>query len=126
MLGICILVLGYFAQSKSFKTLQARGIEYLGVPSAVQGGAATRNTGPVSVKEIKHTLELISLDISFQFLTQEPTFSYGNLFQTGDSIHSVRMELQPSSNLVLVLGNGRLFTVSKAIQLDKYYLEEKN
>ena len=121
MLGICILVLGYFAQSKSFKTLQTRGVEYLGVPSPVQGGTTTRITGPVSVKEINHTLELISLDISFQFLTHEPTFSYGNLFQTGDSIHAVRMELQPSSNLVLVLGDGRLFTVSKAIQLDKYY-----
>ena len=121
LLATCILALGWFAQSKSFQTLQIRGVEYVGVQTAGQGEVAPRMTGPVSVKEIKHSLELLSLDISFEFLTHEPTFSYGNLFQTGDSINAVRMELQPSSNLVLVLGDGKLFTLSKAIQLDKFH-----
>ena len=121
LFGICILVLGWFAQSRSFQTLQIRGVEYLGAPGAGQSGVAPHMTGPVSVKEIKHSLELSSLDISFEFLTQEPTFSYGNLFQTGDSINAIRMELQPSSNLVLVLSGGKLFPLSKSIQLGKYH-----
>ena len=121
LLGICILALGWFAQSKSFQTFQIRVIEYLGVPSAGQGEAAPRMTGPVSVKEIKHTLALNSLNISFEFSTQEPTFSYGNLFQTGDSIDAIRMELQPSSKLILVLGEGKVFALSNTIQLGKYH-----
>lgn len=120
-IGVCILVLGWFAQSKSFQTLQIHGVEYLGAPTAGQGGVAQRITGPVSVKEIKHSLALSSLDISFEFSTQEPTFSYGNLFQTGDSIDAIRMELQPPSNLVLVLGDGKLFPLSKSIRIGKYH-----
>jgi len=118
--GLCIFVLGWFAQSKSFQTLQIRGIEYLGVPDASLN-SGSRNTGPVFVKEIKHPLELNSLDISFEFMTQESTFSYGNLFQTGDTLDAIRMELQPSSNLVLVLGDGKLFLLSNSIQIGKYH-----
>ena len=121
MFFACILALGLLAQSKSFETVEIRGVEYHGAPVSGQGGAAPRMTGPVSVKDISHTLELNSLDISFEFLTQEPTSSYGNLFQTGDSINAIRMELQPSSNLVLVLGEGKLFALSKSIQIGKYH-----
>lgn len=116
----CIIVLGWYSQSKSFQTFQIHGIEYLGVPDTSKG-SGLRNTGPVYVKEIKHPLELNSLDISFEFLTQEPTFSYGNLFQTGDTLDAIRMELQPSSNLVLVLGDGKLFPLSNSIQIGKYH-----
>lgn len=120
ILGACILVLGWFAQSKSFQTFQIRGVEYLGVPDASKG-SGSRITGPVTVKEIKRPLELNSLNISFEFMTQEATFSYGNLFQTGDALDAIRMELQPSSNLVLVLGDGKLFPLSNSIQIGKYH-----
>lgn len=120
LLGACIFALGWFAQSKSFQTFQIRGIEYLGVPDASMASGSP-NTGPVSVKKINHPLELNSLDISFEFMTQEPTFSYGNLFQTGDSIDAIRMELQPSSNLVLVISDGKLYPLSKSIQIGKYH-----
>jgi len=112
--GLCIFALGWFAQSKSFQMLQIHGVEYLGAPSVGQGGV-------VSVKEIKSPHELNSMDISFEFMTQEPTFSYGNLFQTADSINAIRMELQPSSNLVLVLGSSNVFPLSSSIQIGKYY-----
>ncbi len=121
LLGTCILVLGWFAQYRSIQTLQIRGVEYRSAPEADQNGAVSHITGPVSVKEIKRSLELNSLDISFEFSTQEPTFSYGNLFQTGDSIDAIRMELQPPSNLVLVLGDGKLFPLSNIIQIGKYH-----
>lgn len=111
---LCIFALGWFAQSKSFQMLQIHGVEYLGAPSVGQGGVA-------SVKEIKSPHELNSMDISFEFMTQEPTFSYGNLFQTADSINAIRMELQPSSNLVLVLGSSNVFPLSSSIQIGKYY-----
>ncbi len=120
MVVACIFFLGWLAQSQSFQTFQIRGVEYLGVPDPAQG-LSSRITGPVHVKEIKHRLELNALDISFEFSTQEPTFSYGNLFQTGDSLNAIRMELQPSSNLVLVLGEGILFPLSKSIRIDKYH-----
>jgi hypothetical protein len=80
--GLCIFVLGWFAQSKSFQMLQIHGAEYLGAPSVGQGGVA-------SIKEVKSPHELNSMDISFEFMTQEPTFSYGNLFQTADSIKAI-------------------------------------
>jgi len=121
LLGIFILVLGWFALVKPLQTFQIRGVEYLGAPNAGQGLAAPRNTGPVSVKEIKDSPVLGSLDISFEFSTQEPTFSYGNLFQTGDSLNAIRMELQPPSNLVLILGDGKIFPLSSAIQFGKYH-----
>jgi hypothetical protein len=112
--GLCIFALGWFAQSKSLQMLQIHGVEYLGAPSVGQGGVA-------SVKEIKSPHELNSMDISFEFMTQEPTFSYGNLFQTADSINAIRMELQPSNNLVLVLGSSNVFPLSSSIQIGKYY-----
>jgi hypothetical protein len=121
LLGVCILILAWLSQSKSFQTLQIRDVEYLGAPNAGQDLAASHNTGPVPVKAIKDSPELDSLDISFEFSTQEPTFSYGNLFQTGDSVNAIRMELQPSSNLVLILGDGKIFPLSSSIQLGKYH-----
>ncbi|MDO9401679.1 MAG: hypothetical protein Q7T46_09590 [Polaromonas sp.] len=126
-LAVFVLVLGWFAQSKSFKTIEIRGAEYIGASvDSGRGGIATRMTGPVSVREIKHPLDLKTLDISFEFSTQEPTFSYGNLFQTGDSIDAIRMELQPSSNLVLILGDGKLFNLSKSIQIGKSHVVRLN
>lgn len=119
-LCVCIFILGWFAQSKSFQTFQISGVEYFGVPDASNVGGS-HITGLVSVKEIKRPHELNSLNISFEFMTQEPTFSYGNLFQTGDTLDAIRMELQPSSNLVLVLGDGKLFPLSNSIQIDKYH-----
>jgi hypothetical protein len=116
----CFLVLGWCAQSKVVQTFQIHGIEYIGVPDTSRG-SSLGNIGPVYVKKITHPLELNSLDTSFQFMTQEPTFSYGNLFQTGDTLDAIRMELQPSSNLVLVLGEGKLFPLSNAIQIGKYH-----
>jgi len=122
VLAVALLFLGLIAQSKSFQKIEVRGVEYIGAPAdRGQGGAATRVTGPVSVKEIKHPLDLKTLDISFEFSNQEPTFSYGNIFQTGDAIDAIRMELQPSNSLVLILGDGKLFNLSKSIQTGKPY-----
>jgi len=121
LLAVGIFALGWLAQSKSFQTLQIRGINYYGTQVPDQLGVIPPITGPISAKEIKHSLELNSIEISFEFLNQEPTFSYGNLFQTGDSINAMRMELQPSSNLALILGDGKLFPLSHTIKLGKYH-----
>lgn len=116
----CILVLGCLTNSKSNRTFQIRGVEFVGTHSASQGEICRGFTGPVFVKETEHSPQLNFLDISFEFSTQDPTFSYGNLFQTGDSLDAIRMELQPSSNLVIVLGEGKLFHLSKSIQIGTY------
>jgi hypothetical protein len=121
-LAVSLFFLGWIAQSKSIQTIEVYGVEYIGAHAeSGKEGKATRMTGPVSVKEIKHPLDLKTLDISFQFSNQEPTFSYGNVFQTGDAIDAIRMELQPSNKLVLILGEGKLFNISKSIQIGKIY-----
>ena len=118
LLGICIFVLGWFAQSKSFQTFHIRDIDYFGAPELAQG---KHNVGPVAIKELRQRADLKALDVSFEFSTQEPTFSYGNLFQTGDSLDAIRMELQPPSNLILVLGDGRLFPLSNSIKVGEFH-----
>ena len=116
----CVYVLGESAQSRTFQTVAFQDIEYVGVP-VTTGNYVKEITGPISLKQIKHPLALNSLNLSFSFMTREPTFSYGNLFQTGDTPDAIRMELQPSSNLVLVLGNRKVFPLSDDIHLGKYH-----
>jgi hypothetical protein len=115
-----ILVLEAFSNPESFQSIQIHDVDYYGFSDRPKSDPLIAS-GPVSVKKIKDYLWLNELDISFKFSTQEPTFSYGNLFQTGDSVNALRMEFQPSSNLVIVLGMGVLFPLSKTIQVDKYY-----
>jgi hypothetical protein len=121
----CVYVLGESAQSRTFQTVAFQNIEYVGVPVTTEN-YVKEITGPISLKQIKHPLDLNSLNLSFSFMTQEPTFSYGNLFQTGDTPDAIRMELQPSSNLVLVLGNRKIFHLSDDIHLGKYHQVQLN
>jgi hypothetical protein len=120
LLGVCILVYEEFSKPESFQTIQIHDVDYYGISDTSKRDPLVAS-GPVSVKKIKDYLGLNKLDISFEFSSQDSTFSYGNLFQTGDSINALRMELQPSSNLVIVLGMGVLYPLSKTIQVDKYY-----
>ncbi|WP_341915036.1 glycosyltransferase 87 family protein [Polaromonas sp. YR568] len=120
-LATCVVILAWAAQSKSMGRITVGGVNYVGALVDGKQETSPRLTGPVAINEIDHPGVLKDLDISFKFITNEPTFSYGNLFQTGDSIDAIRMELQPSSNLVLVLSNGKVFPLSKSIQIGRYY-----
>jgi len=121
IVSACILFLGWIGYAKLIQSFQTRGVEYFGNIEDNQSRNLSRNTGPVSVKETKQQLKLVSLNISFEFMTQEATFSYGNLFQTGDSFDAIRMELQPPNNLVLILSDGKSFPLSSSIKLGQYH-----
>lgn len=116
----CLILLGWIAQSKSYQTFQRVGVNYSSITGANHVGKA-HQIGPVPILKIERDIDLTELDISLEFSTLEPTFSYGNLFQTGDSDESIRMELQPPNNLVLILGNGRVLPIANSIHLGKYY-----
>lgn len=75
----------------------------------------------VSLPSVKQKIDLTQLDMSFRFMTLDPTFSYGNLFQTSDGSDAVRMELQPLGRLVVVFGDGHIFTLSETIEVAKNY-----
>lgn len=80
------------------------------------------SSSPASLKKI---------DITFQFINKDSTFSFGNLLQTSSKTNSIRLEVQPPNKLLFIIGENQMFPVMvdmKANQphkLDLSYLQNK-
>lgn len=77
-----------------------------------------------SIGNISNLLSIDTLKINFKFISKDPKFQYGNLFQTGDSSDAIRMEIQPPHNLLLFIGNEQLFLLDNSLNhLNEYNVE---
>jgi hypothetical protein len=55
---------------------------------------------------------LVDASINFEFVNRDPSFSYGNIFQTSSAASGIRLELQPGNKLFLIVGNNRLYLIA--------------
>ena len=95
----------------NFQNISINNVEY----NSLSGNA------PVEL-HVKKDLALIeNLVLDTRFINQDKTFSYGNIFQTSSLPEGIRVELQPTNKLLLILGEGHLYQISKDIQYDKIY-----
>jgi hypothetical protein len=59
--------------------------------------------------------------ISFRFTNNDPTFSYGNLFQTSSKPDGIRLEFQPQNKLFLILGKDKLHLIGNDLKAHQPY-----
>ena len=114
LLSIYIGILYFFGlgiNQVNFQNISINNVEY----NSLSGNA------PVELY-VKKDLALIeNLVLDTRFINQDKTFSYGNIFQTSSLPEGIRVELQPTNKLLLILGEGHLYQISKDIQYDKIY-----
>jgi len=59
--------------------------------------------------------------IVFEFTNNDPSFSYGNLFQTSSNPDGIRLEFQPQNKLFLILGKDRLYLIADDLKAHHPY-----
>uniref|UniRef100_B1XTG0 Uncharacterized protein n=1 Tax=Polynucleobacter necessarius subsp. necessarius (strain STIR1) TaxID=452638 RepID=B1XTG0_POLNS len=59
--------------------------------------------------------------ISFEFINNDPTFSYGNIFQTSSNSDGIRLEFQPQNKLFLILGKDKLYLIADDLRAHQPY-----
>lgn len=79
---------------------------------------------PIKFDDVKNLISAKKLNIKLSFSSADASFSYGNIFQTGDSSNAVRLELQPKSSLVLILGDHNQHTIRNNLIANKFYYIE--
>jgi len=79
------------------------------------------NQEPIRLLNQKHSALLVFAKINFTFINKDPSFSYGNLFQTSSSPDGIRFELQPQNKLVLIAGEGHLYPVAENLRPNHTY-----
>ncbi len=79
------------------------------------------SSGFINLLSEKDSALLVDAKINFYFINKDPSFSYGNLFQTSSMQDGVRFELQPKNKLVLITGEGHLYPVSENVQPNQPY-----
>ena len=77
--------------------------------------------GPVSLINQKKSALLVEAKINLNFINRDPSFSYGNLFQTSSRLDGIRFELQPQNKLVLITGEGYLYLVTENLKSNHSY-----
>ena len=109
---VCILfLLGRGANETSSQTLSAKDISF-----------SFGQTSPTTLlidKSKNFSLEELNLALSFK--NNDPTFSYGNLFQTSSSIGAIRIELQQPNKLLLILGDDHIFLIAENLKPGELY-----
>jgi hypothetical protein len=113
-----LLILAFF-NLQTFKNVESRldikdNLFYF-------NSAETPNPGVTLFKKKFLFSSIKSLDLNFNFISKDPTFSYGNLFQTGNTIYALRMEIQPKNKLIVVLPGGSIMSISNAINNGQKY-----
>lgn len=58
---------------------------------------------------------LEDLEVSFDFINKDTSYSYGNLLQTSSNSDGLRFELHPKEKLVLVVGSSHVIPISQAV-----------
>ena len=76
---------------------------------------------PINIINPKKSALLLDAKISFNFINSDPSFSYGNLFQTSSRPDGIRLELQPQNKLVLISGEGHLYPVAENLKSNQPY-----
>ncbi len=61
---------------------------------------------------LKYPALIADLSISLEFVNHDPSFSFGNIFQTSSEANGIRLELQPGNKLFLIIGNNRLYLIA--------------
>lgn len=79
---------------------------------------------PIKFDDVKNLIAAKKLNIKLSFSSADASFSYGNIFQTGDSSNAVRLELQPKNSLVLILGDHNQHTIRNNLIANKFYYIE--
>jgi hypothetical protein len=68
--------------------------------------------GHLNLLNVKNSALMIDVSINFEFVNHDPSFSYGNVFQTSSATNGIRLELQPNNKLYLIIGNNRLYLIA--------------
>lgn len=68
--------------------------------------------GHLNLLNFKSPASIVDASINFEFINQDPSFSYGNIFQTSSEANGMRLELQPGNKLFLIIGNNRLYLIA--------------
>jgi hypothetical protein len=68
--------------------------------------------GYLNLLHLKNPSLLVDASINFEFVNHDPSYSYGNIFQTSSEANGMRLELQPDKKLFLIIGNNRLFLIA--------------
>ncbi len=79
---------------------------------------------PIKFNSVKNLINANKLNIELVFSSEDPTFSYGNIFQTGDTSNAIRLELQPKGSLVLLMGDHNQHIIRNDLISNKFYLIE--
>ena len=76
---------------------------------------------PVKFNDVRNLITASKLNVNFVFSSADPSFSYGNIFQTGNSNKAIRLELQPKSSLVILLGDHNQHIIRNNLIANKFY-----
>jgi hypothetical protein len=117
-----LIVFGFLTQLKSANHILFSSNTY---DSSVLS-TKPREINSFSVGNINNVLSVDTLNLNFKFISKDPEFQYGNLFQTGDSSNAIRMEIQPPHNLFLFIGNEQSFLLENNLNTHKEYKVELN
>lgn len=77
---------------------------------------------PIKIEKLNNFIAAKYFNIKFDFSTNDKSFSYGNIFQTGNTSEAIRLEFQPlNKSLVLILGDKNQFIVENELKEKKKY-----
>ena len=114
LFAIYIGILYFFGLGINQVNLQNILIKNVGYNS-LSGGT------PVELHKKKDPALIEHFELEARFINEDKTFSYGNIFQTSSLPQGVRIELQPTNKLLLILGESHLYQISNNIQYGKIY-----
>ena len=82
---------------------------------------------PIKLERLKNFLSANYLTIQLRFSSDDETFSYGNIFQTGNTNEALRLEFQPlNKSLVLILGDNNQYVIENNLEAYKDYYVKIN
>lgn len=113
-----------FSMASQFVPTDRISFESISYASPVPGVVNSPDKRPVELFVSDPNRELVAvstLNASLRFRNDEPTFSYGNLFQTGNSIRAFRLELQPANKLVMILPGQRVIELVHGLKTGVEY-----
>ena len=77
---------------------------------------------PVKLERLRNFISVKYLTIQLRFSSEDETFSYGNIFQTGNTNEAIRLEFQPlNKSLVLLLGDNNQYVIENNLEPFKDY-----
>lgn len=81
----------------------------------------SQQSRPVEALNISTPSTIEEANISFEFMNNDTSFSYGNLFQTSSNPDGIRLEFQPNNKLFLILGGDKLHLIANDLNAYQRY-----